>query len=225
VARSKEYAHLPRGRQPGPQTLKGYGLGRSGFVVKAIGVLMVAGGLVLYFFGMACKAGDDECQIEVKLGIGGALLLVGVLLYWLGAYLDRRKRRRNAGHLQLSLPRDTFRLGETIQPRFEVTNLKRLEGNVEVGLVCTVFYDYEYEAYTQHGRATSRQTQTVTALENWIAVQRAYGPQDVSLTIPLDGPYSHEGKAVSYAWKVSARERRSGFDRFTDLPIWVETWV
>jgi hypothetical protein len=222
--RQKEYAHLPRGREPGPQTRKGYGIGRTGFVVKALAVLIVAGGLLLYFLGMACETGDEECLMEIKLGFGGALLLIGVLLYWLGEFLDRRKRRGNAGHLQLTLPRDTFRLGETIQPRIEITNLERLEGNVDVGLVCTLFYDYEYEAYTQHGRTTSRQTRTVTALENWVPVQRVAGAQDLSFTIPWDGPYSHEGKAVSYAWKVSARENKPGFDRFTDLPIWVETW-
>jgi hypothetical protein len=225
VARKKEYAHLPRGREPGPQSLKGYGIARSGFIIKALAVLIIAGGLFLYFYGMACKTGNDECLMEIKLGFGGALLLIGVFLYWLGAYLDRRKRRRNAGHLQLTLPRDTFLLGETIQPRFEITNLGRLEGDVEVGLVCTLFYDYEYEAYTEHGRTTSRQTKTTTALENWIPAQRVVGPQDLRFTIPWDGPYSHEGKAVSYAWKMSARERKPGFDRYTDLPIWVETWA
>ena len=225
MARQKEYAHLPAGRAPGPQSRKGYGIGRSGFICKAVGSLLVAIGIVLYVIGMTCKAGADSCAPPVMFGLGGGSLVFGLLLFWLGVILDKRKRRRNSPHLQLSLPRDTFLLGETIAPRFEITNLSRLQGEVEVGLVCTCFYDYEYETQTEHGTSSSRQTRTVTALEFWTPAQRVVGPQELRFVIPADGPYSHEGKAVSYAWKVSARERKRGIDRFTDLPIWVETWA
>jgi hypothetical protein len=222
LAREKEYAHLPRGRTPGPQTRRGYGIGRSGFVIKATAVLILAGGIAAYTYGSVCEVGAEGCEPPLIFGLAGALILTGLLLYWLGVYLDRRKRRRNATHLQLSLPRDTYRIGEAIEPSFLITNIRGLEGEVRVGLVCTCFYDYEYTTHTQHGRSTSRQTQTTTVHEDWVPTQLTPGRQSLRLTIPPAAPYSHEGKAVSYAWKVSARESRKGFDRFTDLPIWVE---
>jgi hypothetical protein len=221
----KEYAHLPRWQQPGPQTLRGHGFRRSGFVIKAVSFIFILGAVPVYYLGMTCPRGEDECQPGLMFALAGPILLVGLLLFWLGWFLDKRKRRRNAAHLQLSLPRDVYFAGEAVSVRFEITNVNVVEGDVQVGLVCTIFYDYEYEAHTQHGTTTSRQIQTGTSFETWLPAQRTMGAQELNFTIPADAPYSHEGKAVSFAWKVSARESRSGFDRFTDLPIWVETWV
>jgi hypothetical protein len=225
MARRKEYGHLPAGRVPGPQTRKGGGIGRSGFVAKAIGVLMIAAAIVFYIFGMTCGPDEESCAPPLMLGLAGTFMFFGLLVAWIGQVVDRRKRRRNASHLQLALPRDTFLAGETIAPQLTITNMQRLEGDVEVGLVCTVFYDYEYRTYTQHGSATSRQTKTATTFENWAAAQRIAEPQTFTFAIPPDAPYSHEGSAVSYAWKVTVRERRRGLDRFTDLPFWVEAWA
>ena len=223
MAAKKDYGHLPFNRQPGPQTRRAYGVLRSGIFLKAFGVLFWIGALVLYFLGMTCGIGED-CLPLVMLGLAGGSLLIGALFYWIGWFMDKRKRKRNAPHLQLTLPRDQFYLGETISPQLMITNLARVEGDVRVGLVCTCFYDYEYETYTQHGTTSSRQTTSSPAYEEWKTAERT-PEQTLTFTIPSNAPYSHEGSAVSFAWKVMAREHRRGRDHFTDLPFWVETWA
>jgi hypothetical protein len=131
--------------------------------------------------------------------VAGIFLPMGLIMLLVGWISDRRKRRRNTAHLEIMLPRDTFYTGETVEPQLRITNLGELKGDVRVGLVCTVFYDYKFETYTQHGRTESRQTSTASAYEMWTEAQRSQEPQTISFTIPAEAPYSHEGKAVSYA--------------------------
>ena len=224
MAKKKEYPHLPDDRLPGPQSKRAHGVLRSAWPLKITGLLCIAGAVVLYVLGMSCSAGDTSCQPVLFLWFSCGVLLFGLLMYWIGRFIDKRKRRRNAPHLQLSLPRGQFHLGETIEPQLRITSMSRLEGDLEVGLVCTCFFDYEYEVHTQHGTSTSRQTRSAPAFEEWKPADKT-PEQTLSFEIPADGPYSHEGSAVSFAWKVTARERRRGIDRFTDLPFWVELWA
>ena len=224
MAPPKSYAHLPEGRLPGPQTRRNYGVLRSGWLAKSLALAMLVGAAVLYFLGLRCAPSDQACSPIIMFAIAGGLIALAAVFWLVGWFVDRKKRRRNAPNLQVSLTRDVFVLGETVEPRVMVKNPARLEGELEVGLVCTCFYDYEYRTRTQHGETTSRQTRGVSAFEEWRPVEKV-AEQSITFALPDDAPYSHEGTAVSFAWKISARERRKGIDRFTDLPFWVETWA
>ena len=224
MAEPKSYAHLPEGRLPGPQTRRNYGVLRSGRLIKVLAIASIVGAIVLYGWGMKCAPSDESCAPIILLPIAGGLIVLA-LIFWVSGWLvDRKKRKRNAPNLQVALERDVFRLGETISPQVMVKNVSQVEGELEIGLICTCFYDYEYRTRTEHGTSTSRQTRSVAAFEEWRRIEKV-GDQSVSFTLPDDAPYSHEGTAVSFAWKVTARERRKGIDRFTDLPFWVQTWA
>ena len=82
-------------------------------------------------------------------------------------------------------------------------------GDVEVGLVCTEFYDEESSWTDGEGHThTSRTTSEATAHEAWLPVESAAGVQNVRFTIPPEAPFSYRGNCLSLKWEVVARGRR-----------------
>jgi hypothetical protein len=88
-------------------------------------------------------------------------------------------------------------------------------GNVEVGLVCTEYYDEETRSPTSSSTGgdgsttTSRTTSSAIAHEAWLPVESAAGVQRVRLAVPAQAPFSYKGDCLSFKWEVVARGRRS----------------
>jgi hypothetical protein len=126
--------------------------------------------------------------------------------------------------------RTELRRGEAVRVTLTVQDEAELElrGDLGVGLVCVESYEGE-TVPTQPDKAiaelgtlaagalsdanptVSSENQTVTftsrAHEEWAPVDARAGSQELSFTVPLDAPYSYDGKILSFAWFVAARDR------------------
>lgn len=118
--------------------------------------------------------------------------------------LDLVRRRRTRG-LQVDAGEHGVRRGEEVEALVTISSSKGL-GDVEVGLVCTEYYDEE--STNSEGRS-SRATVEAIPHEDWQPVESAAGVQSVRLAIPADAPFSYEGACLSFKWELVARGRRS----------------
>jgi hypothetical protein len=103
---------------------------------------------------------------------------------------------------------DEVRRGEEVEA---VVTIPAVGGvsNVEVGLVCTEYYDEETSYTDGQGHArTSRTTAEAIAHEAWLPLESARGVQRVRFAIPAEAPFSYEGDCLSFRWEVVARARR-----------------
>jgi hypothetical protein len=119
-----------------------------------------------------------------------------------------------ARHVKVEVERTDLKRGEDVVVRVEVGS--RASEKLELGLVCTEYYD---ERRSDGRGGTNRVTVQAAAFEDW-RPQTPGPPQAVRFSIPADGPYSFRGNCVSYVWRVSAREpKRLRFDPATNVHL------
>ena len=118
--------------------------------------------------------------------------------------LDFVRQRRTRG-LQVDAGVHGVRRGEEVEALVTITSPKGL-GDLEVGLVCTEYYD---EESTDSDGDTSRATVEEVAHEDWQPVEELTGVQSVRLAIPADAPFSYEGTCLSFKWELVARGHKS----------------
>jgi hypothetical protein len=118
--------------------------------------------------------------------------------------LDFVRQRRTRG-LQVDAGVQGVRRGEEVEALVTIASAKGL-GDLEVGLVCTEYYD---EETTDSDGDTSRSTAEEIAYEDWLQVEELTGVQSVRLAIPADAPFSYEGTCLSFKWELVARGHRS----------------
>lgn len=112
--------------------------------------------------------------------------------------------------------------GEEVEADLAITDSGGVGGGIEVGVVCVERYDRPVTSRTEQGTVTERRTGEAIAYERWLPAWLTEEPQTFRFTIPLDAPYSYEGDCLSFAWRVSARERGApGAKDASDDPIWV----
>jgi len=102
--------------------------------------------------------------------------------------------------------------GDDIEAQVTISNAEKA-GSVEVGVVCTEYYDEDVteETMDDHGimqQETHRKTLHATAHEDWRPIESTVGVQTVPFTIPAEAPFSYEGDCVSLKWELVARGRR-----------------
>ena len=205
-----DHRHLPAGAAPGSQSRRRVRSRQFAFWILAlIGLGFLVGGI-------ATLPGDGIGEESLFI-LAVALLLIG------GAFAVRRSSwKKAARHLQVSVSPGQVGRGQPVSVRLDVVVALPAEATVEVGLVCSEIYDYIEVIRTQQGRSRSRSTKVVDAYAEWMPAQPTGGSQQFGFTVPYDAPYSYEGDCVSYAWRVTARERKEiGRDPVRDVPIWV----
>ncbi|MEA2440244.1 MAG: hypothetical protein QOH76_1668 [Thermoleophilaceae bacterium] len=166
-------------------------------------------GLGIYAFALRGDAVDDNARTAVTV-VG----IVVPLLFLAGAYaLLRAVFPPKARGVTVSVAVTDVRRGSDVEARLELATEKP---GLELGLVCTEYYDVE----TTDGRGNrSRTTSQAVAHEDW-RPQSGGQLQSVRFTVPADGPFSYRGDCVSYVWRVSARQpKRMRFDRTVSVPI------
>ena len=102
--------------------------------------------------------------------------------------------------------------GDEIEAQVTISDAGKA-GSVEVGVVCTEYYDEDVTEETtgDHGvtqQETHRKTLHATAYQDWRPIESTMGVQIVPLTIPAEAPFSYEGDCVSFKWELVARGRR-----------------
>lgn len=72
------------------------------------------------------------------------------------------------------------------------------------------------------GAQTHRVAVETTAWESWFEAQRSVDAQWVTVRVPADGPFSYEGRCLSFAWRASPGEPKElDVDPRRDVPVWV----
>ncbi len=209
--------HLPPGHEPGAQSRRAERGAPLGYAFLALATLgMLAGAIVLF-------AGATHDKSPSGARVGGVIFVVGALVFGLLlAWLVRRRHPSEARYLQLTVEPIDARRGDTVTATILIADADKLGETLELGLVCTEYYDVKQEVYTQNGSSEQRVLRTTDAYATWSEVDRATVQQSLRLTLPSNAPFSYEGGAVSWAWHVALRDRHAHRpDRLRDVPIWV----
>lgn len=183
-----------------------------------IGLLALAalgGGVVLF-----ATASTDTSPSGARVG-GIVLVAMAVFFAWLTYWIWRRGNPRQCGYLRLVVDPVEARRGDTVRATLTITDVDHCGEQLELGLVCTEYWDDKVESYNQYGEQTNRVTKTVDAAKEFRPAQRV-AQQTMEFQVPAESPFSYEGSAVSWAWHVSAVDRREHHvDPRRDVPIWV----
>lgn len=202
------HPHLPPDVEPGPQSRR---LRMARGVFGCVVPFLVLGGLLfgLGFAGAASLVtalpGDDApSPLPFAAGAAG-----GLIVFWGLAFVFwRRAHPRRSRGLKATVDRQCVRRGAPLR-----VQLTHGDPSAELGLVCRVHYDVMVRTSDSRSRGTSK----AVAWESWAPSS----PAGVQLTVPLDGPPSYEGTAVSFAWAVHARPAGGG-PPSDPVPVWVE---
>lgn len=218
-AADPRFAHLPAGHAPGPQSRRAVTSRRLlGCIVAFIGFVAV---LMTVAFVLVAGAGPGDGGSGFPVPLLALLLPVIVLVGLVGL---RRPRRARAEGLDVVLGRTQVRRGERVE--VTVTVADAIGGPVEVELACLERYDVRETRTMAIGDDADGPARTTKEHVEWRTAQPlpgGAGTHRAALTVPPGAPYSHEGECLSFAWRVSVVERRTGDrrDRRTDAPLWV----
>lgn len=112
--------------------------------------------------------------------------------------------------------------GETVRVALTVEPGHDDDATLQVGLVCTQFYDVKKTVHDNHGSHTERVIERADVIADWKDVPSGATSETYTFTVPADGPISYEGATVTWAYRVSARRpREHRIDPHHDVPIWV----
>lgn len=204
------HAHLPPGREPGPQsrrTATGRTLG--GCAAPAFVVAGVLAAAIVSGFGLllgALPGGPPAWPFFLGAAAALGFFSLFARAMWRGA------RPRYASGLELRVERQELHRGERVAASASG------EGAIEVGLVCTEAFDVLRRIGDE---SRSRVTDKAVVWQQWLPVAHAALGERIELALPAQGPYSYEGDCVSVAWAV--RVRRVGEKRLAaPVPLWVQ---
>jgi hypothetical protein len=196
-------------------------------VVVIFAIVTSVFGLLFGLFGLALVFSGDV--VGVVIGLVIVLLAIGVPAALVFVAWRVRPGRRPPEHFAVSASAQELRRGDEVTVHLDVTAPDRIGERLEYGLVCTAWYD-DQQRQTSSGAGGSgmghAQTRRVavetTAWESWVEAGRAAGVQSTTFRLPPDGPFSYEGRCLTFAWRASAREPKDlAIDPRRDVPIWV----
>jgi hypothetical protein len=209
--------HLPPGHEPGPQS-KRMKRGRPiGVAIIVLAMLGLAAAAVLLLVTAKHAKSPSGAHVGAAI-LGGAALSMLLLLL----YVVRRLRPRQADYLELRVEPIEVRRGDTVAATLTISDAAKLAEKLELGLVCTEYYDQKQTVYTQNGSNEQRATRSTDAFSKWANPDRRQLQQTVRFTVPPEAPFSYEGGTVSWAWHVSVLDRQTHrTDAHRNVPIWV----
>lgn len=210
------HPHLPPGRAPGPQSLRkdtGSGLVVAGFVAMAIVWALFWLAFGSGPSGSSSGVGAPPAFLAPLVGGGGSVVLLG-----LAFRIHRARRPRPAPHLRVGVRPREVRRGERLEVDVDVS--PGHGGPVGVGLVCIETYDAWSRSRSSQsaGERPTLVFREEPAYEHWEKVDAA-APAHLHFVVPPQAPFSYEGEALSFAWRVVARS--TGSDREALEPVWV----
>lgn len=209
--------HLPPGHEPGrqsrrvargtPWALALCTLGAAALVIGAVVLLLTA----------------RHAKSPTGARVGAVVLFVfGIGLTALAMWAYRRWRHHEPRYLELRVEPIELRRGDTITATLVIADAGKLGEELDLGLLCTEYYDQEKVAYNQNGEYKQRVTSSADTHAAWQKANRDQTQQSVRFTVPADATFSYEGGTVSWAWHVRALDRHPHRpDAYRDIPIWV----
>jgi hypothetical protein len=119
---------------------------------------------------------------------------------------------RGAEGFSLVLDRYSLRRGESFVATIAVSDPNLITGTFELGLVCTERWA-EYHTHATSDTRDRRRIYEEPIYQWWMPLDKSQPRTDLTLQVVPDAPFSHVGTALSFLWTVTARDRRSGFDK------------
>jgi hypothetical protein len=119
---------------------------------------------------------------------------------------------RGAEGFSLVLDRYSLRRGESFVATIDVSDPNLITGTFELGLVCTERWA-EYHTHAASDARDRRRIYEAPIYQWWMPLDRNQPRTDLTLQVVKEAPFSHVGTALSFLWTVTARDRRSGFDK------------
>jgi hypothetical protein len=119
---------------------------------------------------------------------------------------------RGAEGFSLVLDRYSLRRGESFVATIAVSDPNLITGTFELGLVCTERWA-EYHTHATSDTHDRRRIYEEPIYQWWMPLDKSQPRTDLTLQVVPDAPFSHVGTALSFLWTVTARDRRSGFDK------------
>ena len=119
---------------------------------------------------------------------------------------------RGAEGFALVLDRYSLRRGESFVATIAVSDPNLITGTFELGLVCTERWA-EYHTHATSDTRDRRRIYEEPIYQWWMPLDRTQPRTDLTLPVVPEAPFSHPGTALSFLWTVTARDRRSGFDK------------
>ena len=213
------YPHLPPGHAPGRQSkrvARGRPWGPALLFVFGLGAL---GGAIALWAGRNSAKSKSGSEVGAFVFLAFAVLLV-LAAVWLWRRLFHAPVAR---HLGLAVEPGVYQRGDQVRATLAVSDASRIEGKLQLGLVCTAFHDVKVQTTNANGTtSTQRKTHTTEVVKDWRDADPSQPQQTFDFTLPADSPFSYEGDTVSWAWRISAREQREHrTDPHRDVPIWV----
>lgn len=211
------HGHVPPGHEPGPQSRRSSRGRPIGLMILALATLgMLAAAVVLLLTASHAKSPSGARIGAAILGGAGLFLLLFTVWYW------RRTHPRDAPYLELQVQPIELRLGDTVTATLVISDAAKLGDKLELGLVCTEYYDVKVTVADQNGSHDQRVTRTLDAYTKWIVPDRGQRQQSFQFTVPEQAPFSYEGGAASWAWRIAAVDRHAHrTDGHQDIAIWV----
>jgi hypothetical protein len=190
------------------------GLPPGGGTKLLVAAFFALGAVALAIYAFASRGSAVNHSAKVAVTVVGVVL---PLFFLAGAYaLFRMVYPPSARGVTLTVTASEVRRGSDVEARLEMANPDKVGGKLELGLVCTEYYDIQ----TSNGKGgTQRTTSLAAAHEDW-RPQAGAPVQTVRFTVPADAPFSYRGDCLSFVWRVSARQPRKGrFDRAVNVPV------
>jgi hypothetical protein len=119
---------------------------------------------------------------------------------------------RGAEGFSLVLDRYSLRRGESFVATIAVSDPNLITGTFELGLACTERWA-EYHTHATSDTRDRRRIYEEPIYQWWMPLDKSQPRTDLTLQVVPDAPFSHVGTALSFLWTVTARDRRSGFDK------------
>jgi hypothetical protein len=181
-----------------------------------VAALLLVGGIALAIYAFASRGSAVDSGARTAVTIAGVVFLV---LFTGAAYgLYRSVFPPRARHLGLSVQSTELARGGEVVVQLELKKGKASD-RLELGLVCTEFYD---ERRSDGRGGTTRVTAQTPAFEDWRPPPGGGDTQTMRFTVPPDAPFSYRGRCLSFVWRVSAREpKRLRFDPATNVELTV----
>jgi hypothetical protein len=190
------------------------GLPPGGGTKLFMAALLALGGVAVGVYAFASRGHAVNHGAKVAVTIVGVLL--PLLFLGLAYALFRMVYPPSARGVTLTVAASDVRRGSDVEARLELANPDRVGERLELGLVCTEYYDIA----TSNGKGgTQRTTSQAPIHEDWRP--QAGGPLHTArFTVPGDAPFSFRGDCISFVWRVSVREpRKWRFDRAVNVPV------
>lgn len=170
-----------------------------------LAALLVLAGLAFVVYGIvdfadgSSDAASEGAQLAASLFAGTfglAMMLIGYVLF-------RRARPRRLDGILVEVERAQLRRGDPVDATVTLEDPSAASPDMEVGLVCIE----HYEERTTNAQGTSYpETREAAAFEEWRKLTPLPARQGFRFELPADGPYTHDGRVLSFEWRVTVRD-------------------